>query len=61
QLLLDSLVAFYYSRMLSYMNKTRDMGPRECEEYLDSIYRVYEREKSHLIERWDGCRKNFLD
>jgi len=61
QVLLDSLIPFYYSRMLSYMNKTRDMGTRECEEYLDAIYRIYEREKSHLIERWDGCRKNFLD
>ena len=61
QVLLDSLIPFYYSRMLSYMNKTRDMGTRECEEYLDGIYRIYEREKSHLIKRWDGCRKNFLD
>jgi hypothetical protein len=47
--------------MLSYMNKTRDMGTRECEEYLDAIYRIYEREKSQLIKRWDGCRENFLD
>jgi glycosyltransferase involved in cell wall biosynthesis len=61
QALLDSLVPFYYSRMLSYMNKTREMETGECEEYLDSIYRVYEKEKSHLIERWDGYRKNFLD
>jgi hypothetical protein len=61
QVLLDSLIPFYYSRMLSYMNKTRDMGTRECEEYLDAIYRIYEREKSQLIKRWDGCRENFLD
>jgi glycosyltransferase involved in cell wall biosynthesis len=61
QLLLDSLVPFYYSRMLSYMNKTRDMGTKECEEYLDAIYRIYEKEKAQLIKRWDGCRKNFLD
>ncbi len=33
QALLDSLIPFYYSRMLSYINKTRDMETRECEEY----------------------------
>ncbi len=58
--LLDSLVPFYYSRMLSYMNKTREMGTRECEEYLDAIYRIYESEKSHLIRRWDGRRTTTL-
>jgi glycosyltransferase involved in cell wall biosynthesis len=61
QVLLDSLIPFYYSRMLSYMNKTRHMETRECEEYLDAIYPIYQREKSHLIERWDGQRENFLD
>jgi hypothetical protein len=61
QILLDSLIPFYYSRMLSYINKTRDLGTRECEEYLDAIYRIYEREKSHLITRWDGQRKTFLN
>jgi hypothetical protein len=60
QALLDSLVPFYYSRMLSYMNKTRDMGTRECEEYLDAIYRIYESEKSYLIKRWDGRRTTHL-
>jgi len=58
--LLDSLVPFYYSRMLSYMNKTREMGTRECEEYLSAIYRIYESEKSHLIRRWDGRRTTTL-
>ena len=60
QALLDSLIPFYYSRMLSYINKTRKMGTRECEEYLDAIYRIYESEKSHLIKRWDGLRTKFL-
>jgi glucosylglycerate synthase len=60
QTLLDSLVPFYYSRMLSYMNKTREMDTRECEECLDAIYRVYESEKSHLIRRWDGRRTTTL-
>jgi hypothetical protein len=60
QALLDSLIPFYYSRMLSYINKTRKMGTRECEEYLDAIYRIYESEKSHFIKRWDGLRTKFL-
>jgi hypothetical protein len=60
QSLLDSLVPFYYSRMLSYINKTKDMGTRECEEYLDAIYRVYEREKPHLVRRWDEGRETHL-
>jgi glycosyltransferase involved in cell wall biosynthesis len=60
QALLDSLIPFYYSRMLSHINKTRDMGTRECEEYLDAIYPIYEAEKSYLIKRWDGQRNNFL-
>jgi glucosylglycerate synthase len=61
QLLLDSLVPFYSSRMLSYINKTRTMETRECEEYLDAIFRIYEREKSHLITRWDGQREKLLN
>jgi glucosylglycerate synthase len=56
QALLDSLIPFYYSRMLSYINKTRDIETRECEEYLDAIYRIYESEKSLLIRRWDSRR-----
>jgi hypothetical protein len=58
--LLDSLVPFYYSRMLSYINKTKDMGTRECEEYLDAIYRVYESEKPYLVRRWDEGRELHL-
>jgi hypothetical protein len=57
---MDSLVPFYYSRMLSYINKTRDLGTRECEEYLDAIYRVYENEKPYLVRRWDEGRRNLL-
>jgi hypothetical protein len=56
QELLDSLVALYYSRMLSYINKTKDMGTRECEEYLDAVYRIFENEKPHLVRSWDGER-----
>lgn len=61
QTLLDSLVPFYYSRMLSYINKTRDMETRECEEYLEAVYRIYEKEKPYLMGRWDEGRTDFLD
>jgi hypothetical protein len=60
QTLMDSLVPFYYSRMLSYINKTREIGTRECEEYLDAIYRVYESEKPYLVRRWDEKRPSCL-
>jgi hypothetical protein len=60
QTLLDSLVPFYYSRMLSYINKTREMGTRECEDYLAAIYRIYEREKPYLLRRWDEGRERHL-
>ncbi len=56
QTLMDSLVPFYYCRMLSYINKTKDLGTRECEEYLDAIYRIYEKEKPYLVRRWDEGR-----
>lgn len=60
QPLLDSLVPFYYSRMLSYINKTLNMETRECEEYLDAIFPIYEREKPHLVRRWHERRKTYL-
>ena len=60
QTLMDSLVPFYYSRMLSYINETREIGTRECEEYLDAIYRVYESEKPYLVRRWDEKRPSCL-
>ena len=57
QNLVTSMIPFYYSRMLSYVNKTKDMGTKECEAYLENIYRLYESEKDYLIRRWDDEKK----
>ncbi len=51
--LLEALIPFYHSRVLSYVNKTRNMETREAEEYLENINRIFEAEKYYLIQRWD--------
>jgi hypothetical protein len=51
--LINALVPFYHSRVLSYVNKTKGMETREAEEYLENITRVFESEKYYLIQRWD--------
>ena len=51
--ILDAMIPFYHSRILSFVNKTYHMDIRECEEYFESIVRVFEREKYYLIQRWD--------
>lgn len=53
QELLKSLIPFYFSRILSYSNKTTDKGTRESEMYLENISRVFETEKYYLEKRWD--------
>ncbi|MFO7767876.1 MAG: glycosyltransferase [bacterium] len=52
--LLDALIPFYHSRVLSFVNKTLDYGTRETEEYLENITGVFEREKYYLMKRWDA-------
>ena len=51
--LIKSMIPFYHSRILSCVNKTIDMGIKECEEYFEGINRVFENEKYYLISRWD--------
>ena len=51
--MVHSMIPFYYSRMLSYVNYTKDMGTKECEAYLENICRLYETQKQYLIDRWD--------
>jgi len=51
--IIEALIPFYHSRILSFVNKTSEMDTKECEEYLESIDRVIETEKYYLIERWD--------
>ncbi len=58
ELIIESMVPFYHSRILSFVNKTAQMDTKECEEYFESIVRVFEAEKSYLEKRWDEEKKN---
>jgi glycosyltransferase involved in cell wall biosynthesis len=51
--IIEALIPFYHSRLLSFVNKTSHMKIKECEEYFESIMRVFESEKYYLIKRWD--------
>ena len=51
--LIEAMIPFYHSRILSCVNKTNHMGIKECEEYFEGINRVFENEKYYLISRWD--------
>jgi len=51
--LIESMIPFYHSRILSFVNKTAHKDTKECEEYFESIVRVFESEKSYLVKRWD--------
>ncbi|GAB4167962.1 MAG: glycosyltransferase [Calditrichia bacterium] len=54
QQILESLIPFYFSRVLTYVNKTKSFDTREAEEYLENIVRVFEKEKYYLIQKWDA-------
>lgn len=54
--LLEALIPFYHSRVLSFVNKTLKYGTLETEEYLENIIRVFEREKHYLLSRWDETK-----
>jgi glycosyltransferase involved in cell wall biosynthesis len=56
--LMDALIPFYHSRVLSFVNKTKSYSAREAEEYLENIQRIFEGEKYYLIERWDQAKSN---
>lgn len=52
-LILEALIPFYHSRVLSFVNTTRGQETRESEEYLENINRIFEAEKYYLIELWN--------
>lgn len=54
--MIHSMIPLYYSRMLSYINRTLEMDTAQCEDYLENINRVYEAEKPYLVKRWDEDR-----
>ncbi len=51
--ILEALIPFYHSRVLSYVNHTKELETRESEEYLENINRIFESEKYFLLERWN--------
>lgn len=51
--LLDALIPFYHSRVLTFVNRTKTLETRESEEYLENINRIFESEKYFLLERWN--------
>ncbi len=53
EMIIESMIPFYHSRILSFVNKTIHMDIRECEEYFEKIVRVFEKEKPYLIKRWN--------
>lgn len=55
--IIDSMIPFYHSRILSFVNKTGDKGIKDCEVYFENIVRVFEEEKEYLITRWDDDHK----
>lgn len=55
--IIEAMKPFYYSRILSFVNNTTDMGIKECEGYLEKIVRIFESEKEYLISRWDEDHK----
>lgn len=57
--IMEALIPFYHSRILSFVNRTKNLEVRESEEYLENINRVFEKEKYYLIERWNGIEKDF--
>ncbi len=58
--LLEALIPFYHSRVLSYVNRTKNMETRESEEYLENINRIFEEEKYYLLDRWDESAQNHV-
>jgi len=50
--IIEAMIPFYHSRILSFVNKTIHMDTKECEEYFESINKVFENEKYYLIQRW---------
>lgn len=56
--LIESMIPFYHSRVLSFANKTESASIKEAEEYLENVTRVFEKEKYYLVQRWDASVKH---
>ncbi len=56
--LIESMIPFYHSRTLSFVNRTEKSSIKDAEEYLENITRVFEKEKYYLMQRWDTSVKS---
>jgi len=56
--LIESMIPFYHSRNLSFVNRTEKSSIKDAEEYLENITRVFEKEKYYLMQRWDTSVKS---
>jgi glycosyltransferase involved in cell wall biosynthesis len=56
--LIESMIPFYHSRTLSFVNRTEKSSIKDAEEYLENITRVFEKEKYYLMQRWDTSIKS---
>jgi glycosyltransferase involved in cell wall biosynthesis len=56
--LIQSMIPFYHSRTLSFVNRTEKSSIKDAEEYLENITRVFEKEKYYLMQRWDTSVKS---
>lgn len=51
--LLDLMIPLYNARVAALFNVARDMNEEEFEEYIEQNARIFEENKSYLIERWE--------
>jgi hypothetical protein len=59
--IVESMVPLYYSRMLSYVNSTIELGTAACEDYLENIYRRFEKQKPYLTDQWNLEKRKTAD
>jgi hypothetical protein len=50
--LLKSMIPLYLGWMATYVKRNQDRTANEVEEYIESLCRLFEEMKPHLIERW---------
>lgn len=55
--LIDVMSPLYYGSIASFVNRTVDMTTMEAEQVVEEQAEVCEREKSYLIEIWDGEKR----
>jgi hypothetical protein len=52
--LLQSLTPLYIGRVTSFVLETLELDDNGAEQKIEALCRVYEKQKSHLVQRWAG-------